>query len=406
MSSSALPAGKSKAEHGGVAEGPSSTLAAALESAAVGWVLPSESQDDPANMREILAEAKTAKRRGPVSDDPTGDKTRCSWGSDATPSSLKQNSVSIAAAQQQEQVEQAQRKEAAEIEEFEAMFAALEVAERAEKVEAGSSKAPCAKKKPVSKKEQEMKKQLDSISKDLEKLAGSGRSRGRGEGGKAGGEGGKGKSRRQNDWNDRGWSEWWSSSTWWEHGSGESQAGATEGWGRSQRGDKTDASRSDENGPKKEEKANDSQTVIKSKERSQQRMAEDKQRRLDPADGAWRTFGELRKSCGRQYGKQELLDYWNDSMIQANTSVTVYLPKEVRGATVLEKRGNDQWWVTNEHLKGPPTGIAYRKTKSIEDIMAGVNGPGFDQNIEGKEEDDAWVSCVVEVVEVVGEKAA
>ena len=117
-------------------EGPSQTLVDATDSAQTKpWMKPS---DSPISMKDILAETKAPKRRGPAIDDPTNEKTRCSWGLEAMPEVMKQNAnaLSIEEAQEQEKKEQAQQKEAEELREFEAMFEALQIAERAEQLEA------------------------------------------------------------------------------------------------------------------------------------------------------------------------------------------------------------------------------------------------------------------------------
>lgn len=213
-----------------MAVGPSPALAAAVESAAAlakatgsPWVQASEPPEPAVSMREILAESKAPRRRGTSDDDPTGEKTRCYWGSDVMPSALKQNSVSIAEAQEQERVEQSNQKELAEIMEIEAMFAALEVAEREEEMELhGGSTAS-------------VDKAADDKSSRRAGMGGRGRNRGgKGveSGEKSAGKGGR-KAKSGNEgswregwwqqrpaWNSQKWSEWWTSDNRWEASAG------------------------------------------------------------------------------------------------------------------------------------------------------------------------------------------
>lgn len=188
-----------------MAEGPSQTLTAALESAKEialakesPWMKSQDAAENPVSMRDILAESKATKKRGHLADE---EKTRNSWGCDVLPEVLRQNSLSIAEAQEKEEDEKAQQ----EIHEFEAMFAALEVAEHYDQLESlGVSitdESKASKEGPQSRgRGRGRGNKEDTYNKSL-----NGRKKGKGKGGDAW-------------WSNGAWTKqsWWNSASWWD----------------------------------------------------------------------------------------------------------------------------------------------------------------------------------------------
>lgn len=76
----------------------------------------------------------------------------------------------------------------------------------------------------------------------------------------------------------------------------------------------------------------------------------------------------------------------------------VYLPTELNGNKVLVSEGENTWRVTTRNLKAKPNtnGLGHRKTKNIDDHIAGGNAMAkWGERICGVDEGDGWVRCEV-----------
>lgn len=71
---------------------------------------------------------------------------------------------------------------------------------------------------------------------------------------------------------------------------------------------------------------------------------------------------------------------------------TVYLPKELHGGRVLVEETTNKWRATNQHIEGQPGGLRYRGSKSLEDLVDGIDeGVAFGEVFHGFDEGDDWV---------------
>jgi len=69
-----------------------------------------------------------------------------------------------------------------------------------------------------------------------------------------------------------------------------------------------------------------------------------------------------------------------------------YLPMEVAGLRVVIKMSDNNWLVTNDHLKSATTSLAYRSSKNNDDRMDCL-GPTWGSMIQGFDEGDGWLRC-------------
>jgi len=212
-----------------ISEGPSSTLVAAAASVShaehtpscqpsevaekpIGWVRNDTQGETSVNLRDILTKVPKSQRRSAADNDPTGEKTRCSWGYDATGENTSPKGISIAEAQELE----IQQKEEDEIKEIEAMFAAMEASE----IEAQFAALEAAQRKAEPKPKKGTTPTSKSRGKDGHNIVSNGS---RSEGSVADSKSVKTSAdthkrdwHKKAAWKDQEWSEWWTSSQWWE----------------------------------------------------------------------------------------------------------------------------------------------------------------------------------------------
>ncbi|CAK0876011.1 unnamed protein product [Prorocentrum cordatum] len=67
-----------------------------------------------------------------------------------------------------------------------------------------------------------------------------------------------------------------------------------------------------------------------------------------------------------------------------------FLPKAVRGVTILMSLGLCRWRVDDSKLKSGMESVAYRKSKNMDDKLVGVHAL-FGEEVEGVDEGDDWV---------------
>jgi len=71
-----------------------------------------------------------------------------------------------------------------------------------------------------------------------------------------------------------------------------------------------------------------------------------------------------------------------------------YLPMKLQGCTVLIEEGKNKWRVTNA-LQANTLGLAYRKTKNVDDRLE--NAAAWGDLITGYKEDEEWLRCETEI---------
>lgn len=73
----------------------------------------------------------------------------------------------------------------------------------------------------------------------------------------------------------------------------------------------------------------------------------------------------------------------------SQATMTVFLPKNIRGETVLLPEGSDAWRLTNSKLRSPaPNGLAFRRSKKLDDKID--RDLAWGQALNGVDEGD-WV---------------
>lgn len=99
-------------------------------------------------------------------------------------------------------------------------------------------------------------------------------------------------------------------------------------------------------------------------------------------------------SDGKSEGKRKSNRSGANSQKQ---KMTVYLPKEVRGATVLIKEGGNSWRATNALLHAETRGLGYRRSKNINDHLSVAQRLAWGDVMTGIDEGDGWIRCRVPV---------
>merc|ERR1719478_1089964 len=72
---------------------------------------------------------------------------------------------------------------------------------------------------------------------------------------------------------------------------------------------------------------------------------------------------------------------------------TVYLPKELRGVTILIEQQEGTWGLTDYFLGSNATGVDYRRTKDLGDRA--TSAANFGDLVNGVDEGDGWVRCQI-----------
>jgi len=76
--------------------------------------------------------------------------------------------------------------------------------------------------------------------------------------------------------------------------------------------------------------------------------------------------------------------------------IVAFLPKNVKGHTVMQSHGCGKWKVWNDELQSQIRGLAYRGSKDGQDKLSDlVECASWGSIIEGSDEGDGWVKCEV-----------